>query len=192
MTTKIKILFIDDDITYGNLVMLTLNHLGYEAYYQSSLTAIEHAIQEIKPNILILDVEIGNRISIDSVAEIQKNKYCPPIIFISSHTDSSTVVKALNNGGVAYLKKPFETEELIAHINRHASATITDSKSFELGNYSLDTVEKTILYNNKLVKQLSIIEYHIIELLFDNANSIVTRENIINNVCQTNTPANIA
>ncbi len=119
---KIKVLFVDDDITLGNIVMMALNASGYEAYYQTSLTAIRSVIQELKPDIIILDVEIGKKNGIDATPEIKAIAPEIPILFVSSHIDSEKVVKALNAGGIAYLKKPFEIEELLAYIQRHSAS----------------------------------------------------------------------
>lgn len=58
---KIKVLFIDDDIALGNVVTVALDSLGYETYYQTSLVAIRSVIKELCPDILILDVEIGQK-----------------------------------------------------------------------------------------------------------------------------------
>ena len=68
---KIKVLFIDDDIALGNVVTVALDSLGYETYYQTSLVAIRSVIKELCPDILILDVEIGQKNGIEATPELR-------------------------------------------------------------------------------------------------------------------------
>nr|WP_129730701.1 response regulator transcription factor [Parabacteroides goldsteinii] len=173
---KIKVLFVDDDVTLGNIVMMALNASGYEAHYQTSLTAIRSVIQELKPDIIILDVEIGKKNGIDATPEIKAIVPDTPILFVSSHVDSSEVVKALNAGGMAYLKKPFEIEELLAYIQRHSASF--HSKGIQAGCFTLNTEENLLMKKDEVVKKLSLFECKLLKLLALNMNQPVTREQI--------------
>ena len=93
---KIKVLFIDDDIALGNVVTVALDSLGYETYYQTSLVAIRSVIKELCPDILILDVEIGQKNGIEATPELRLILPDIPILFVSSHTESSFVTQALD------------------------------------------------------------------------------------------------
>lgn len=173
---KIKVLFVDDDVTLGNIVMMALNASGYEAHYQTSLTAIRSVIQELKPDIIILDVEIGKKNGIDATPEIKAIVPETPILFVSSHIDSSEVVKALNAGGIAYLKKPFEIEELLAYIQRHSASF--HPKGIQAGCFTLNTEENLLMKKDEVVKKLSLFECKLLKLLALNMNQLVTREQI--------------
>lgn len=173
---KIKVLFVDDDVTLGNIVMMALNDSGYEAHYQTSLTAIKSIIQELKPDIIILDVEIGKKNGIDATPEIKIIAPETPILFVSSHIDSAEVVKALNAGGIAYLKKPFEIEELLAYIQRHTVSF--HSKGIQIGCFSLNVEENLLMKNEEVIKKLSLFECKLLKLLAMNMNQPITREQI--------------
>lgn len=179
-----KVLLIDDDSTFGNIILLTLNELGYETYYQTSLTAIKHILEEIKPNIIILDVEIGKKNGIDAIPLIRTVTDIP-IIFISSHVDDSIAARAVNMGGIAYLKKPFETEVLIAYIDRHAR--YNEKSTLEFGNCTLNSDTRELYYNKDLLKILTITEYKLLKLFVLNLNTDITREKIKREIIN-NTP----
>lgn len=123
---KKRILFIDDDMTLGTIVTLALNEAGYETYYQTSLTAITSVINELNPHLLLLDVEIGKDDGIDKALRLKALASDIPILFVSSHIESSKVARALRAGAVAYLKKPFELEELLAYVQHYASDTVAE------------------------------------------------------------------
>lgn len=176
MTDKIKVLFVDDDLVLGNVVTLALETLGYNTHYQTSLAGIKSVMREFQPDIIVLDVEIGTQNGIDSAPELKAIAPDIPILFISSHVDSAFTVKALGAGGAAYLKKPFEIEELLAYINRY-TATF-HSKGIQLGIFSLDTEEGLLKKGNEVIKRLSQFECKLLKLLALNLNNVITREQI--------------
>lgn len=173
---KTKVLFIDDDITLGKIVTLALNESGYETYYQTSLTAIHSVIREIQPDIIILDVEIGEKNGIDITPELKIIAPETPVLFVSSHTDSDNVVKALNAGGTAYLKKPFEIEELVAYINRHANCS--SSGNIPIGRLFFNAKENLLFGEDQLIRKLTLMECKLLKFLVANKNRVVTREDI--------------
>lgn len=107
MEAKVKILFIDDDITFGRICTIILQEKGYEVFYQTTLNGAKACIAEAHPDIIVLDVEIGNQNGIEVAPEITVIAPNVPVLFISSHTESHWVVQALEVGAVAYLKSPF-------------------------------------------------------------------------------------
>ncbi len=173
---KTKVLFVDDDISLGNIVTLALNSSGFETYFQTSLAAINSVIREIMPDIIILDVEIGERNGIDITPELRILTPDIPILFVSSHTNSEEATKALNAGGIAYLRKPFEIEELIAYINRHAKTSCHEK--INLGNLMLDIKENVLIKDHTIIENLSLSECKLLKLLVINKNQVVTREEI--------------
>lgn len=113
MGKKLKIFFIDDDIALGHICTRIMQEEGYEVLYQTSLNGAKACIVETHPDMIVLDVEIGNKNGIEAVPELKAIAPNTPILFISSHTNSQLVVQALSAGAVAYLKKPLEIDELI-------------------------------------------------------------------------------
>ena len=109
-----KVLIVDDDTLLGNILTQALKEEGYEVHYQSSTISLIPAVKEFRPNLMVLDIEIGNQDGINCMNDIQQIAPGLPILIISSHTESAEVKRALQQGAVAYLKKPFETEELCA------------------------------------------------------------------------------
>lgn len=92
---KTKVLFVDDDIALGQVVILALRALGYAAEYCTTLVGIQGVVQEMQPDIMVLDVEIGEKNGIDAVAELKLTAPDTPILFVSSHIAGSEVARAL-------------------------------------------------------------------------------------------------
>ena len=151
MEAKVKILFIDDDITFGRICTIILQEKGYEVFYQTTLNGAKACIAEAHPDIIVLDVEIGNQNGIEVAPEI-------------------TVI-APN-----VLKKPFHAEELIAYVERFA---VQRPSQLRIGSLSLDT-ETRILFadDSTVIKHLSESEYKLVRLLLIHKNHIVGRGQI--------------
>lgn len=114
---KIKILVVEDEIIIADNLCDVIEELGYEALEPAlNYTEALEFIQEKKPDLAILDIQLGGKkTGIDLAKEIIKN-YNFPYIFLTSNSDEATIreVKGLNPP--AYLVKPFTKEELYASI----------------------------------------------------------------------------
>lgn len=62
---KIKVLLVDDDLDFGNTAVLLLKKAGYEVYFQNTLFGVESLIMKLSPNLIILDVMIGEENSLE-------------------------------------------------------------------------------------------------------------------------------
>lgn len=173
---KIKVLFIDDDVALGQLVSVALQEEGFEIHYQSSLLGAKSVVVEFEPNVIVLDVEIGLYDGIDIAPELHRLIPEAPILFISSHTELSEVIRGLATGAVTYLKKPIEIEELIAYIKRYAFPF--NPSLVKLSSLALDLSTRIVYKDSQLVKKLSKLEFMLLKLLYDNKNKLVTREEI--------------
>ncbi|UVP98479.1 response regulator [Bacteroides fragilis] len=69
---KKKILLVDDDGLITQTYTYILKQNGYEAESLNSLKEIKSLINEWTPDIIILDVKIGNKNSIDFLPELKR------------------------------------------------------------------------------------------------------------------------
>ena len=79
------------------------------------------AVEKEKPDLILLDVMMPG---IDGFEVCQLLKENPeladiPVIFISALDETDDIVKALSVGGVDYINKPFQAEEVKARVKTH-------------------------------------------------------------------------
>ncbi len=177
----IKVIVVDDDTDLGDLVTSCLMSEGYKVHYQTTLTGIENIIDAFQPSILVLDVEIGNDDAVTRSKNILQKYPLLPIIFISSHIETQDVTRGIMAGGVGYIRKPFDMEELCAYIQRFALPNISDDER-KIGSYTLDIKTRELSLNGAVIKQLSRLEFNVLMVLLDNANEIVRHEAIAEKV----------
>jgi DNA-binding response OmpR family regulator len=176
MTEAVKVLIIDDDTELGNLMNMALKLSGYDVHFQSSLIGVEAIIEQFAPSIIVLDVEVGREDGIEKANKIVKAYPDIPILFISSHTDIDNIRKGISVGGVGYLKKPFEIQELEVYINRFATKPNSADQLVPIGAYSLNICNQQLIYKEEHIKSLSPMENNGLLLLIKNKNKIVTRQ----------------
>lgn len=170
-----KVLLVDDDIDLGGFINMALTSLRYEVHFQNSLVGINGTIKEFVPNVIVLDVEIGKQNGIDEAKNILQCYPEIPIIFISSHTEIENISRGLSSGGVCYLKKPFDVQELDAYIQRFSQKN-TPENVIPIGLYSLELCDQKLVFKEEIVKHLSPLEKNGLLLLINNKNSVVSRE----------------
>ncbi|UTJ07448.1 hybrid sensor histidine kinase/response regulator [Arcobacter roscoffensis] len=118
MNRKYTVLIIDDKIENLKYLKEILKDETYELKATpDALFAIESAKQK-PPNLILLDIKMPNIDGFEVCKIVKQDEKLKdiPIIFISALDDVSIKVKAFEQGGVDYITKPFEQEEVKARI----------------------------------------------------------------------------
>ena len=109
----ISILLVEDEGLIARDLEDTLTRLGYQVSGIASegAEAIEMA-RELHPQLVVMDVSLrGELDGIEAACEIQKDAPVP-VIFLTGHTDTETLQRAVMTGPLGYLIKPFQETEL--------------------------------------------------------------------------------
>ncbi len=114
---KIKVLVVEDEIIIADDICETLQDLGYEVLEPAiNFTEAIETIENKKPDIAILDVQLsGKKTGID-LAQVIVDRYGFPFIFLTSNSDLATLNQAKKVTPSAYLVKPFSKRELYTSI----------------------------------------------------------------------------
>ena len=102
---------------------------------------------KLNPNIIILDVMVGEENSLERINDIKLAAEEIPIIFVSSDTGIETEEQAAQNGAVVYLEKPFDKEKLLMWVKRYAKNNdFSNSRQINIGAYTIDTESHILRY----------------------------------------------
>lgn len=114
---KVKIVVVEDEVIIADHLCETLEILGYKTFEPAiSYTEGKELIDEVKPDIVILDIQLsGKKDGIDLAHYVREN-HDIPFIFLTSFADSATLERAKQVNPPAYLIKPFNKEELYTSI----------------------------------------------------------------------------
>ncbi len=165
MDKKYTILIIDDkteNLHYLNTL------LKEEDYLVRATTDPLFAINSSKlntPHLILLDIKMPNLDGFEVCKLMKKEEILKdiPIIFISALDDVQSKVKAFEEGGVDYITKPFEKEEVKARIK-------TQLKIFESKNTITKLLELQDFFLKKIIHEMNT-PLSIINLNIDNLQS---------------------
>ena len=114
---KVKIVVVEDEIIIADHLCETLEGLGYETFEPAiSFTEGKELIDEVRPDIVILDIHLSGRKDGIDLAQYIRENHDIPFIFLTSFSDKATLERAKQVNPPAYLVKPFNKEELYTSI----------------------------------------------------------------------------
>jgi len=107
---------VDDDIRMREALReLFASHDILSATFGSVAEYVEYAKPDL-PGCLILDVELPDINGLDFQRQL-RNANHPPIVFITGHGDIPSTVRAIKDGAVDFLAKPFSQQNLMAAVD---------------------------------------------------------------------------
>jgi PAS domain S-box-containing protein len=110
---KVTILVVEDEFITGADIQNNLRETGYDVPFvvDNGKDAITKA-GELHPDLVLMDITLkGEMTGIDAAAQI-RDRYGIPVIFLSAHSDDTTVTRALESEPFGYIIKPFEARDL--------------------------------------------------------------------------------
>lgn len=175
-----KVLIVEDDEKLRNELEIFLNKNGYEA---NSIKSFENTIENIikeKADLILLDINLPNIDGEYILKEIRKVSEIP-IIIITSRDNEIDELLSINYGADHYITKPFNIQILLAKIasvlrrtkNAGVSQEKIDCKEFILN------ISKSILQKEEKEIELTKNEFRILRYLVQNRGKIVSREEIM-------------
>ena len=175
-----NILLIEDNEMIIKGLIYAFKNTDYNLIYKSSiLDAKNYLLNNSNIDLIVLDVTLPDGNGFDFFNNSLKDKDIP-VIFLTALDDENNVVKGLDLGAEDYITKPFSTKELLARINkillRNKKKTI-----ITINNLKYDIESMKLLKDDKEV-ELSPLELKIVNLLFLNKGSVVTRDNLLDKV----------
>ena len=153
--TKNRILVVDDVQKNLEIAVRYLIDANFEVFIaKSGEDALEKA-KTVNPDIILLDVMLPGISGFESCKRIKEAGSTKdiPVIFMTALSDLSDKVKGFEAGGVDYITKPIQREELLARVGTHLKLRITQ-KALQDANANLEqrVAERTAELNRALEK----------------------------------------
>jgi DNA-binding response OmpR family regulator len=117
-----KVLVVDDSQAEVRLIQGFLQQGGFHSVGISDPLRIEEAIEEERPNVILLDVVMPQRNGFQVCRDLKSHEpYSKiPVILVTSKTAPSDRYWGEQQGANGYIAKPFTPEELIDAVKRFA------------------------------------------------------------------------
>ena len=111
--STIKILAVEDDPIYAESLSLVVKELGYEfvGVVDNAVAALQ-LLDETVPDLILMDIEINDKISGIELAARITSSHRIPIIFVTAFKDKEVFNQAKLTSPKAYIVKPYDPASL--------------------------------------------------------------------------------
>lgn len=128
------VLVVDDAADSLSLITDLLEHKGVNTLVALGGQQALSIARNIRPDLILLDAIMPN---MDGFETCSKLKELPglaavPVMFMTGLTDTENIVKGLGVGGVDYLTKPVNADELIARMKTHLNNAATTENAYQV------------------------------------------------------------
>jgi len=116
-----KILIVDDTPPNIDVLRKTLEPEQYEIAIALSGEAALKVAPKFLPDLVLLDIRMPGIDGYETCRKLKENESTgkAPVIFISANNDTKDILKGFRVGGVDYITKPFQAEEVLARVRTH-------------------------------------------------------------------------
>lgn len=181
---KIRVYYIEDELSLGKIVSDTLEKQGYEVKWESNGALVVSGLENYNPDICVLDIMLPNVDGYTICKKMRSMFPLLPVIFLTAKTDTPSLVKGFESGGTDYIKKPFSIEELIVRIENQLKLvkSRTDSHSepdiIMIGSFRFDPLRYELQARSGIIK-LSNRDMQLLKMLYSNKNRITVRKDLL-------------
>jgi two-component system, NtrC family, response regulator GlrR len=118
MIEKNRVLVVDDDRDLLQLLSLRLTGRGYETVAAESGEEALAQVELARPQVVITDLRMDGMDGMALADSIHRKNPALPVIILTAHGSIPDAVKATKNGVFAFLTKPFNSQELLAQVEK--------------------------------------------------------------------------
>jgi len=110
--TSLSILILDDDIRFLSSFEDLLTQDGHAVYPATRAQEAVEIVRRVPLDLSFLDFDLQDQNGIEVCVRIQRQRPQLPVVFISGNPSASLERMVLENGGFAFLRKPFGAPEV--------------------------------------------------------------------------------
>ena len=174
-----RILVVDDDLSISGLLSTALQREGHAVDTAATGEDALWLACEAPYDAIVLDINIPSPDGVEVCAQLRAKENWTPILLLTGRGDVTDRVRGLDAGADDYLLKPFAVAEVRARlralVRRGAPAR---PALLVAGNVVVDPASRHVLRDGQEVR-LTAREYALLEVLVRNADSVVTRDDIV-------------
>ena len=173
-----RVLVVDDERRIRELLELSLRHHGYEVRTAADGQAALAIAQEWEPDAIVLDVMMPKIDGITLLPMLRRVTEAP-VIMLSAKGEVEDKVSGLSGGADDYLSKPFEIDELIAHIEAKLRRPHIERPDFlTYADLTVD-LQRHTAERAGMKLDLSPLEYNLLVMLLRRPKRVFTRDELL-------------
>lgn len=187
MSSKAKILYVEDDLTLSFVTRDNLELHGYLIDYCEDGVEAQRLFNKNRYDICILDVMLPKMDGYELARRIREENQEIPIIFLTAKSTKEDKIHGLRLGADDYITKPFSIEELVLKIevflkrSHHGQKNNVVTGECQIGDFIFD-FKNHELKNAGKSRQLTHREAELLKMLYEHRDTIIKRDDILDEV----------
>lgn len=178
-----RILLLEDDVSLIDGLVYSLKKNEFDVEVARTVCEAKQYLSELdRYDLLILDVTLPDGTGFDVCERVRKENQQIPIIFLTASDEEVSIIRGLDSGGDDYITKPFKLGNCVPASGRCCVGPEfpkAKNTSMECGDITIDLLGSRATLKGKAL-DLTSAEYRLLCLLVRNANRVVTRDIILN------------
>jgi len=175
-----RLLLTEDDAELAQSLIERFRDQGYEVVHVGDgIEGLKQATDQ-DFDAIIVDRMLPGLDGLEMVKAVRRHK-ATPIIYLTTMSGIDDRVRGLEAGGDDYLIKPFAFEELLARIRVMTRRQAPASSRLFAGSIEMDLLQRTVTRHGRPIELLPQ-EFLLLEYLVRNADRVVTRKMLLENV----------
>jgi two-component system, OmpR family, response regulator len=178
------VLVVEDEPSLADILSITLRFHGFETLVAGTARQAVERARDRRPDLVLLDVMLPDGNGWQVCRDLRAEWPELAVIFLTARDSSRDVVGGLTVGGDDYITKPFNVDEVIARVRavlRRSTPATPSASVLRYADLELDETAYTVRRAGELV-DLTPTEYNLLRYLLRNAERIVTKEQILQQV----------
>ena len=179
-----RVLVVDDEPNIVELISMALRYQGFAVETAASGREAIAAVGTFKPQLIVLDVMLGDMEGFEVAERLGAQRAGVPIIFLTARDSTEDKVRGLSGGGDDYMTKPFSLEELVARIRtilRRTGQAAAESGRLVFADLELDEESREVTRAGAPI-ELTATEYRLLRYLMLNPRRVLTRAQLLDHV----------
>jgi DNA-binding response OmpR family regulator len=181
---NLKLFIIEDDIVLRTELISLLESYNYTCETSDNFKDIISEATGSNADLILLDINLPYYDGYHVCREIRKISDVPIMVVTSRNNDMDELM-SMNLGADDFITKPYNIQILLARIGAILKRTnrINNSSEIEYKGFTLSMAKSTVYYESKEA-ELTKNELRILSVLMQNANSIISRDELMDELWQ--------
>jgi len=173
-----KILFVEDDPTLGEAVMLAIRRAGFAVDWARDGIQADNALAGYVYDAMLLDLGLPRRAGLEVLRGLRRRGATLPVMILTARDTVEDRVMGLDAGADDYLLKPFSLDELLARLRALLRRAYGKADAqICMGRLCFDTIKRLASIGDTPL-ELSARELEVLEILLVHAGRVASKEAI--------------
>ena len=177
-----RVLVVDDEVWLREVVGRALAREGHAVRGAASVHEARRELAEVPPELIILDVALGDGVGIDFCREARAGGHHMPIILLTAHNEMPRRLDGFDAGADDFLGKPFAVAELRARVRAMARrGPIMRPATATFGALTIDVSLRRAMRHDEEIP-ITAREWAVIEVLLSQRGRVLPRNEILEGI----------